>query len=136
MFELTIDAQADNLDQVLAFVDEHLEEHDCGVKEQMQLDIAVEEIFVNIGYYAYPKGTVGPATIRMDFPEGAGEVSISFIDGGIAFNPLEHEDPDVTASAEERQIGGLGIYMVKKSMDEVGYERTDGKNIFTIRKKF
>ena len=133
MKELAIDARIEKLDEVLDFVNEELEAEDCPLKEQMQLDIAVEEIFVNIAHYAYPD-TTGKAVIRMDIQENPAVVEITFIDWGTAYNPLEKTDPDVTLSAEDREIGGLGIYMVKKSMDHVSYEYKDGQNIFTIQK--
>lgn len=135
MQELVIEAVIENLDRVLAFVDTNLEAHDCPPKVQMQLDIAVEEIFVNIAHYAYQPGT-GDAVIRMDITEDPQTVVLTFSDRGVPYDPLKKEDPDVTLSAEERQIGGLGIYMVKKSMDEVTYVYEDGQNILTIKKQF
>lgn len=131
MRELDIEAKTENLDQVLAFVDEELEKYECGMKTQMQIDIAVEEIFVNIAHYAY-NPAVGKATIRIEVTDGT--VSLTFIDNGIPYDPLAKEDPDITLSAEERQIGGLGIFMVKKSMDDVKYEYKDGSNILTFSK--
>ena len=131
MRELDIEAKTENLDQVLAFVDEELEKYECGMKTQMQIDIAVEEIFVNIAHYAY-NPAVGKATIRIEVTEGI--VSLTFIDNGVPYDPLAKEDPDITLSAEERQIGGLGIFMVKKSMDDVKYEYKDGSNILTFSK--
>ena len=132
MSELTLEARVENLDQVLAFVDKHLEEFDCPPKPQMQIDIAVEELFVNIARYAYAP-EVGSMTLRID--QAPSEVSITFIDRGIPYNPLAKVDPDVTLTAEEREIGGLGIFMVKKSMDGMEYRHEDGQNILTIRKK-
>ena len=131
MRELDIEAKTENLDQVLAFVDEELEKYECGMKTQMQIDIAVEEIFVNIAHYAY-NPAVGKATIRIEVTDGT--VSLTFIDNGVPYDPLAKEDPDITLSAEERQIGGLGIFMVKKSMDDVKYEYKDGSNILTFSK--
>lgn len=135
MKELKIDALTQNLDQVIAFLEEELEAMDCPMKTMLQIDVAVEEIYVNIASYAYTSG-VGYAIIRVEGLKDPDGVSITFIDEGIPYNPLEKADPDVTLAAEERQIGGLGIYMVKKSMDNMEYERTDGKNILTITKKF
>lgn len=133
MYELSLDATIENLDEVLAFIDQHLEEADCSMKVQMQIDVAVEEIFVNIAHYAY-KPEIGRAQVQLDFEPG-NVAAITFIDSGIPYDPLAKADPDVTLSAEERQIGGLGIYMVKKSMDEMLYAREDGKNILTLKKK-
>lgn len=131
--ELTIEAKVENLEQVLAFVDAQLEVHDCSPKIQIQIDVAVEELFVNIAHYAYNPET-GPATVRVEIDENPLTVVITFIDNGIPYDPLAKPDPDVTLSAEEREIGGLGIYMVKKSMDNITYEHKEGKNILKIRK--
>ncbi|MBQ7593134.1 MAG: SpoIIE family protein phosphatase [Synergistaceae bacterium] len=134
MKELTIEADVNNLEKVISFVDEQLEAHDCSPKIQMQIDVAVEELFVNIAHYAYNPET-GPATVRVELQEEPLAVLITFIDNGVPYDPLAKEDPDITLPAEERQIGGLGIYMVKKSMDDIVYEYKDGKNILTIKKE-
>lgn len=134
MSELTLDAKTENLDKVLSFVDGHLEEQECPMKTQMQIDIAVEELFVNIAHYAY-NPEVGPVTIRVEVQKEPLAVTITFIDHGAPYDPLAKEDPDITLSAEERQIGGLGIFMVKKSMDDIAYEYKDGQNILYIKKK-
>ncbi|MBQ7480306.1 MAG: ATP-binding protein [Lachnospiraceae bacterium] len=133
MKELSIDAKVENLGKVLEFTDRELETLDCSVKVQTQIDIAVEEIFVNIASYAYVDG-VGKADITIEHEEGSQFVSITFTDQGIPYDPLKKEDPDVTLSAEEREIGGLGIYMVKKSMDDVIYRYENGSNILTLVK--
>jgi anti-sigma regulatory factor (Ser/Thr protein kinase) len=134
MKELTLEAKVSNLKEVLAFIDEQLELAACSMKAQMQIDIAVEEIFVNIAHYAYEK-TVGKAHIKVDISGEPPVFSVTFIDEGIPYDPLAKEDPDVTLSADKRQVGGLGIFMVKKSMDEVLYEYKDGKNMLTLKKK-
>ncbi len=133
MKELYIEAKDENLNQVLAFVDEQLEAYDCPMKTQMQVDIAVEEIFVNIAHYAY-EPSKGSATIRAEVTEDPLSVSLTFVDNGTPYDPLAKEDPDITLTAEDRQIGGLGIFMVKKSMDDISYEYKDGQNILTIKK--
>ena len=133
MRELNIEAKTENLDAVLGFVNQHLEEMECSMKTQMQIEVAVEEMFVNIAHYAY-NPTIGPATIRVEVQNDPLAVIITFIDHGVPYDPLKKEDPDVTLSAEERQIGGLGIYMVKKSMDDISYEYKDGQNILKIKK--
>ena len=133
MEKLTIAAETENLDQVLAFVDARLEAADCSPKVQMQIDIAVEEIFVNIAHYAYGNDH-GDSDISIGIQNNT--ATIEFRDSGIPFNPLQKADPDITLSAEDRQIGGLGIYMVKKSMDSVDYRYIEGQNILTIQKKF
>ena len=133
--ELTVEAADENLAQVLTFVDEQLETQGCPPKTQLQIDVAVEEIFVNIAHYAYAPET-GMATIRVETQAEPKHVMISFIDHGIPYDPLAKPDPDVTLSAEDRQIGGLGIFIVKKSMDNMRYEYQDGQNILTIMKVF
>jgi len=131
--ELTIEAVTSNVETVTDFVNEHLEAHDCPMKAQMQIDIAIDEIFGNIAMYAY-NPDVGPATVKVEFIEEPMQVIISFMDKGKPYDPLSADDPDVTLSAEERGVGGLGIFMVKKSMDDVLYEYKDGQNILTIKK--
>lgn len=133
MKELTVEATVDNITQVTAFVDEQLEELGCPMKAQMQIDIAIDELFSNIVHYAY-NPDVGTATVRIEVTEDPLAVVITFIDNGVQYDPLAKEDPDTTLSAEEREIGGLGIYMVKKSMDEITYDYKDGQNILTIKK--
>lgn len=132
---LTFDAVVDNIPVVTDFINERLEAVDCPMKAQMQIDVAIDEIFANIANYAYPNGT-GSATVKYEAMEDPRGVTITFIDSGIPFNPLEKEDPDTTLPAEEREIGGLGIFMVKKSMDEVLYKFENGQNILTIIKHF
>ena len=131
--ELTLEAKVANLQQVLDFVDENLKSMRCPMKILMQIDVAVEEIFVNVASYAYTPNT-GSVTIRMDLQEKPRAVVITFIDSGIPYNPLAKEDPDVSLSAEERSIGGLGIFMVKKTMDKMEYEYTDQKNVLKMYK--
>ena len=131
--ELTIDATVDNLHRVQAFIDEDLDAAGCPAAAHMQLEVAVEEIFVNIASYAY-EGQTGKARIIITREEDPARVMISFCDSGKPFDPLAKPDPDVTLPAEERQIGGLGIFMVKKSMDDMSYEYSNGENILTITK--
>lgn len=134
MKELTVDATIENLTAVTAFVDEQLELLNCPLKTQMQVDIAIDELFGNIAHYAY-NPEVGAATVRVEVMEEPLSVVITFIDNGVPYDPLEKSDPDITLSAEERDIGGLGIYMVKKSMDDISYEYKNGQNILRIKKK-
>lgn len=133
MEELIITADTKRLDEVLSFVDEILGKYDCPTVTQIQIDIAVEEIYVNIAHYAY-NPEVGEATITCRVENDPLRVIIEFKDGGLPYNPLDREDPDIELSAEERDIGGLGIYMVKNSMDNVSYRYEGEKNIFTIEK--
>ena len=133
MKEMTIAAAVENIDVVTDFVSEQLEAFDCPMKAQMQISIAIDELFCNIAHYAYGDQT-GEATIRVELTQEPRAAVITFIDSGVPYNPLAKEDPDTTLSAEDRQIGGLGIFMVKKSMDEVTYAYKDGQNMLTIRK--
>lgn len=133
MKELTIDATVENIAAVTAFVDEQLKRLGCSTKTQMQVDIAIDELFGNIANYAYHPET-GAATVRVEVAENPLAVVITFIDSGVPYDPLAKADPDISLSAEERGIGGLGIYMVKKTMDDVFYEYRDGKNFLVIKK--
>lgn len=133
MKELTIEATTGNIETVTDFVNEQLETLDCSMKVQMQVDIAIDELFSNIARYAYNPET-GSATVQVEVTENPLAVVITFIDHGKPYDPLAKEDPDTKLSAEERQIGGLGIYMVKKTMDDVSYEYKDGRNILKIKK--
>ena len=133
MKELTIAATVENIETVTDFVNEQLEALDCPIKAQMQIDIAIDELFGNIAHYAY-NPEIGKATVRVEVVEDPLSVVITFIDNGVPYDPLAKADPDITLSAEEREIGGLGIYMVKKSMDDITYEYKDGQNILKIKK--
>ena len=133
MKELTIEAKIENIEAVTDFVNEQLEALDCPMKAQMQIDIAIDELFGNIAHYAY-NPEIGKATVRVEVIEDPLAVTITFIDNGVPYDPLAKADPDTTLSAEEREIGGLGIYMVKKSMDDITYEYKDGQNILAIKK--
>lgn len=132
--ELTIEALAENLATVTEFVDVRLEQVNCPMKAQMQIDVALEEIFINIANYAYQPGK-GPATVRVDVADDPLTVTITFVDHGIPYDPLAKDDPDVTLPADQREIGGLGIFMTKKLMDDVVYEYKDGSNILRLVKK-
>ncbi len=133
MAEITLQAKVENIRQVVAFVEEKLEAMGCAMKAQMQLSIAVDELFTNIACYAYAPGS-GMATVRVEAISGGQQARITFIDQGVPYNPLKKEDPDITLSAEERPIGGLGVFMVKKTMDEMDYRFENGNNILTIVK--
>ena len=132
--ELRLEAKDENLPQVLAFVDAQLEGIDCPRRTRMQIDMAVEELFINIAHYAYAPEN-GPVTVRVETEREPGSAAVTFLDSGIPYDPLAKPDPNVRASAEERPIGGLGVYMVKQSMDSLDYRYRDGMNIFTIRKQ-
>jgi len=133
MKKLVLKAEIGNIDAVVDFVNEELELHDAPMKAVMKIDVAIDEIFTNIASYAYgPEG--GEATVTVEVEENPACAVIRFCDRGKPFNPLEMEEPDVTLGIDEREIGGLGIFMVKKSMDEVSYSYEDGQNVLTIRK--
>lgn len=134
MKKIIVQATIDNLPRVQQFIEAEMEEKECSMKGQMQVSIAAEEIYVNIARYAYASDT-GEARISCDIQGVPPTVRISFEDEGVPFNPLLVEEADTTLSAEERKIGGLGILMVRKSMDEVLYEYKDGRNILTLVKQ-
>ena len=133
MKELTIPATVENIEKVTEFVNSQLEEINCPIKAKMQIDIAIDELFGNIAHYAY-KPETGPATVRVEVTETPISVIVTFIDHGIPYDPLKTAEPDISLSAEERAIGGLGIFLVKKTMDEITYEYKNGQNILRIRK--
>lgn len=128
-------ASIDDIPGVTEIIEGELEKLDCPMKITIQMNIALDEIYSNIAKFAYDNGE-GPVTVKLlelNEPHG---VKITFIDEGTEYNPLALEDPDITLSAEERNIGGLGIFMVKKTMDDMTYEYSDGKNILAITKYF
>lgn len=135
MKELTLPARTSEIPTATDFVDQILEELDCPMKAQVQIDVAIDEIFSNIANYAYDN-CEGTATIMVEALDSNLGVILTFKDSGTPYNPLDREDPDVTLSAEDRDIGGLGIFLVKKTMDSVAYEYKDGCNILTICKNF
>ena len=131
---ITLPATVENIGKITAFVEGRMEEKDCPLKQIMQVSMAVDEVMANVAMYAYAPGT-GDVTVAVDFDDGSRTVSITFIDRGVAFDPLAKEDPDVTLPAEQRKIGGLGIFLVKKTMDDVAYRREGDKNVLCIKKK-
>lgn len=131
--ELILPARVENLEAVQAFVAERVGA-DCSPKTQMQLDLAVEEIFVNIASYAYAPGE-GEAALRVELSDEPRAVTLTFRDRGVPYDPLAREDPDVNSLAEDRQIGGLGVFLTKQLMDELRYEYKDGQNVLTMIKK-
>ncbi len=133
MKKITVEARKENLYKILDFIDNELDNADCPVKTKVQIDIAAEELFVNIASYAY-ENVSGDASVIIEIPDDGSEVSITFIDSGVPYDPLKRADPDTSLSAEDREIGGLGIFMVKKSMDDVDYVYKDGRNILKIKK--
>ena len=133
MNEISVAAKLENMQKVLDFISEELEKIGCSMKSQMQLALVAEEIYVNIVNYAY-QAELGKATVKIETENDPLKVIIQFVDSGIPYNPLERTDPDITLSADEREIGGLGVYLTKKLTDNVGYEYIDGMNVLTLEK--
>ncbi|MBO6114551.1 MAG: ATP-binding protein [Lachnospiraceae bacterium] len=133
MNELKVDAKLEKLDDIMNFIWEELSKIEYPKKLRLKLQLAVEEIFVNIASYAYVDKT-GYAIVKVNVQEEPKAAVITFIDGGIKYNPLEKEDPDLNMPLEERTEGGFGIYMVKNIMDDVEYDYVDSQNILTIKK--
>ena len=134
MSDITVLAATENISKITAFVDAELERIGCPPKANAQIDICIDEIVANIARYAYGSGT-GNATVRLDFDETERVVSLTFVDSGMPFDPLDVPEPDITSPLAERPIGGLGLFMVKNMMDSMSYRREDGHNILTIRKR-
>ncbi|ONI38017.1 histidine kinase [Candidatus Epulonipiscium fishelsonii] len=133
MKEMTVKGTIENIDKITEFVNAQLNKLDCPPKTQVQIDIAIDELFSNIARYAY-NPSIGLVTVKVEILEENLAVIITFIDNGKPHDPLRRKDPDVTLSADEREIGGLGIFMVKKSMDKISYEYKNGQNVLSIQK--
>ena len=134
MKELTLEASAKNIPTVTDFVNSELKVLGCSYPVLAQIDIAIDELFGNIANYAYKPNT-GHVTVQVEVGEDPVSVIITFLDNGKAFNPLKQKDPDITLPAQRRKPGGLGIFMVRRTMDKVEYDYKDGKNILRIKKK-
>ncbi len=134
LLDITRKAEIKNVTEVTDLVDAELEKLDCSMKAQMQINIAIDELFSNIAKYAYGVEGGGDARILMTICEPRNEISLTFIDSGVPYDPTAQEEPDITLPAEKRDIGGLGILLVRKSMNGLEYEYKDGKNRLTIRK--
>ena len=135
MIEKRFPAALDQLEPVQMFVLSQLKGYAYSERVRAQLDVAVEEVFVNIARYAYPPDQPGWALVRCQVDRDPLRITVQFVDRGVPFNPLLKKDADITLSAEERQIGGLGILMVKRSMDQVDYAYENGCNILTLVKE-
>ena len=131
--EMTVDAKVSNLPEVQEFIEGFLGFMKADPQDSMQINVSAEEIFVNIAHYAYAPDE-GDVKIKVETGSSPQRFTLVFEDSGSKFDPLAKEDPDVELPAERRKIGGLGIFMVKKSMDEVSYEYKDGHNIFKMTK--
>ena len=134
MKTIIVPARNENLNRIIAFVGKELEKCSCPPAAQMQIELATEEIFVNIASYAYHP-VEGEAEIRCEIEEDPLEVVIEFLDGGKPYDPLAREDADLSEEALLSRTGGLGIFLVKDTMDDVAYRYEGGKNILTIRKR-
>ena len=133
MQEITVSAAAVNIEKVTDFVNKQLDLYSCPQRAKAQIDVAIDEIFGNIAQYAYTAGE-GAITVRAEVCEEPFSVILTFCDSGRPYNPLEAAEPDTSLSAEERTVGGLGIFMVKHTMDEIAYEYKNGQNILTVKK--
>ena len=134
MKQITIEATVQNIPKIINFIDNAMDEWGATVKTKYRIDVAADEILVNISHYAYAPNA-GEVTVQMDLDEATRMLSIVFTDSGMPFDPLQKPDPDVTLPKEQRQIGGLGIFIVKKIMDAVDYRREGGRNILTLHKQ-
>ena len=134
MMNQTFPAKTDALGDVLGYVEQTLESFDCPMKTQMAIAVAIEEVFVNVAHYAYGDGE-GDMTLGIGFEEASRIVTFRMTDKGVPFDPLQKPDPDITLSAEDREIGGLGIFIAKKTMDSICYTYENGENILTMTKK-
>ncbi len=132
-WEATMPAAVSNIPVLVDSINGLLEQADCPMKAQMQIDVALDEILANIANYAYGSGS-GDMTIAYEFTEATRTVVLRFTDAGIPYDPLTAKEPDTSLSADDRPIGGLGIFLVRKTMDGMSYERKDGMNVLTIRK--
>lgn len=134
MKEKVFEAKDENMLEMLGFVEQELENYGCSMRMQTAISVALEEVFINVAHYAYPDGD-GKAKVSINIDPTTDEMTCILSDSGIAFNPLTQDDPDITLPVEQREIGGLGILIVKKTMDYVEYSRENGENILTMRKK-
>ena len=134
MTNKTFAAKTESLSEVIGYVEETLEGFDCSIKSQTAICVAIEEVFVNVAHYAYPE-SIGDMTLHISFDEVSRNVTFRMTDKGVPFDPLAKPDPDITLSAEEREIGGLGIFIAKKTMDSISYSYENGENVLTMIKK-
>jgi anti-sigma regulatory factor (Ser/Thr protein kinase) len=132
MTEKIFPADINELAPVTVFLEEELDKAEASPKLMVTFAVALEELFVNVAHYAYPNSK---GTVKIGIDTSGDSIVVQLTDSGIPFNPVAMPDPDITESAEERKIGGLGIYMVKKSMDSMTYEYKDNQNILTISKR-
>lgn len=133
MYKWTLDATIENVETITGLIDEKLEEAGASMKAEMQINIVIDEIFSNIAKYGYASGK-GDATVTLDILQDPLRAEITFINSGEPYDPLAQEDPDIHAALDDRPMGGLGILILKKTMDDVSYEFKDKQNILTVVK--
>ena len=129
--EITVDSKIENMEALTAFVEQELEPFEPSMKSQMQINVAIDELFSNVVRYSGSSNM----TLVLEVKEDVLTATLTFIDNGVEYDPLAKADPDVTLSADDREIGGLGIFLVKKTMDGMEYKREGEKNILKITKK-
>ena len=134
MKTITMEARPESIEAITDFADRELEAVGCPLRPLMQIRVAIDELVSNIAHYAYSPGT-GSVTVQFDFDPETRTVVLTFIDSGVPYDSLQNADPDVTLPVEKRRIGGLGIFLVRKTMDHMSYRRDGGRNILEIRKK-
>ena len=134
MTTTTFPATTQALNEVIAFLEQTLEGYNCPLKTQMALCVAIEEVFVNVANYAYLNGN-GDVDFAISFDNATRVATFRMTDTGVPFDPLQKDDPDTTLSAEDREIGGLGIFITKKTMDNITYAYENGENVLTMTKK-
>ena len=134
MIYKTFPAKTEVLSDVLGFVEQMLDSFECPIKIQVALCVAIEEVFVNVAHYAYGEGE-GNMSLGIGFDEESRAITFRMTDKGIPFDPLKKPDPDISLSADEREIGGLGIFITKKTMDSLTYTYENNENILTMIKK-
>jgi anti-sigma regulatory factor (Ser/Thr protein kinase) len=133
MNKIVVPAKIENLQKVLNFVNQELESVEYDKTSLLQLELSIEEAYVNIANYAY-ESEDGDVLISCSIDQNPTLVTIQFIDCGIPHNPLDNEDPDIFSKIEDKEIGGLGILLIKENVDFIGYEYQGGKNILTLKK--
>ena len=133
MRELTTEAVTENLQSVMDFVNDSLSDKGCSAKTLYQMELVLEEIFINIASYAY-EGDERPVVLSIDFEEEPLAAVVTFKDKGAPYNPLSRNDPNLALKLENREIGGLGIFLVKKNVDAIWYEHVNGENVLSFRK--
>lgn len=130
--KIIVKSNTENLSKILSVIEEELDNYSVNIKSKFQLELVIEEIFTNICKFSYE--TEGDVEINYSLSQDSLEMKITFIDDGIEFNPLKKEDPDLTTSVDEREIGGLGLTLVKNNVDSIDYSYENNRNILTITK--